>query len=450
MRALNIEAEQQKQVLIEKARQEADNARKAAKIRHQKIVSDRSALLQAIKNLKKQNKQLDADIVQTEKNIARLKQEEIILTEKLAETNAINKELSGFIRGNTKDLSTLLNQSLQSAFKKDREDFLKPMISQDQFPSMDDIRKMVDLLIEEIKLSGAVRLTKSMLVDRTGREIDANFLVIGNFTTMYHLENEIGFALYSDKSQRLFSLSKLPGKRIEQRNTAYMQGQSESAYMDISKGGALRQLTHQLNLIDQIPKGGPIVWPIVGILIIAILIILERVFFLLRKRVNADAFTQAVCSHASKGEWQDCLDMCEKSSKKSIPKVLKAGLECRDMSRTDMENALQEAILNEIPSMERFLSTLGMLAAIAPLLGLLGTVTGMINTFHVITYYGTGDPRMMSGGISEALVTTMLGLSVAIPIMLVHTLLTRKVENTIAQMEEKAVSFVNMVFKNRN
>jgi len=124
--------------------------------------------LQAIKNLKKQNKQLDADIVQIEKNIARLKKEETILTEKLAETNAINKELSGFIRGNTKDLSTLLNQSLQSALKKDREDFLKPMINQHQFPSMDNIRKMVDLLIEEIKLSGAVRLTKSVLVDRTG------------------------------------------------------------------------------------------------------------------------------------------------------------------------------------------------------------------------------------------------------------------------------------------
>ncbi len=115
-----------------------------------------------------------------------------------------------------------------------------------------------------------------------------------------------------------------------------------------------------------------------------------------------------------------------------------------------MENALQEAILNEIPRIERFLSTLGMLAAIAPLLGLLGTVTGMINTFHVITYYGTGDSRMMSGGISEALVTTMLGLSVAIPIMLFHTLLSRSVETEICKMEEKAVSFVNMIFKNRN
>ena len=133
-----------------------------------------------------------------------------------------------------------------------------------------------------------------------------------------------------------------------------------------------------------------------------------------------------------------------------IPKVLLKALPFKDRSRSDMENALQEAILGEIPAIERFLSTLGMLAAIAPLMGLLGTVTGMINTFHTITYYGTGDPRMMSGGISEALVTTMLGLAVAIPIMLCHTLLSRMVETQISRMEEKAVSFVNMVFKARN
>jgi biopolymer transport protein ExbB len=121
-------------------------------------------------------------------------------------------------------------------------------------------------------------------------------------------------------------------------------------------------------------------------------------------------------------------------------------MEFRTLKRTDMENALQEAILGEIPPLERFLSTLGMLAAIAPLMGLLGTVTGMINTFHVITFYGTSDPRMMSGGISEALVTTMLGLCVAIPIMLCHTLLSRQVETMIATMEEKAVAMVNAVF----
>jgi biopolymer transport protein ExbB len=120
------------------------------------------------------------------------------------------------------------------------------------------------------------------------------------------------------------------------------------------------------------------------------------------------------------------------------------------MSREEMENALQEAILREIPPMERFLSTLGMLAAIAPLLGLLGTVTGMINTFHVITSHGTGDPRIMSGGISEALVTTMLGLAVAIPMLMAHTWLGRAVDKTIGEMEEKAVALVNMVHKTRH
>ena len=114
-----------------------------------------------------------------------------------------------------------------------------------------------------------------------------------------------------------------------------------------------------------------------------------------------------------------------------------------------MENGLQEAILGEIPRLERFLSTLAVLASIAPLLGLLGTVTGMINTFQIITFHGTSDPRLMSGGISEALVTTMLGLGVAIPIMLCHSLLSRRVETIIAQLEEKSISFVNMVCQAR-
>ena len=220
--------------------------------------------------------------------------------------------------------------------------------------------------------------------------------------------------------------------------------------MDISKGGALRQLTHQLSLWEQIPKGGPIVWPIMGILGLAGLILLERLFFLFRKRMNVDAFMLKIQRLINENRWEECRVLLESKRKKLIPKVLLTALEFRDQERVDMENALQEAILGEIPHIERFLSTLGMLAAIAPLLGLLGTVTGMINTFHVITYYGTSDPRMMSGGISEALVTTMLGLSVAIPIMLFHTLLNRRVEMLISKMEEKAVSFVNMVFKNRN
>ncbi len=256
--------------------------------------------------------------------------------------------------------------------------------------------------------------------------------------------------LYSDQSQRLFALSKLPDRRIAVNLKAYIKGEQDHVYMDISKGAAIRQLTHQLSLWDQIPKGGPIVWPIVAIFAVALIIVLERLVFFFRKQVNADKFMKRLAPLVTENRWDECRTLLESTKNRLIPKVLLTAIDFRNQDRVDMENVLQEAILNEIPRIERFISTLGMLAAISPLLGLLGTVTGMINTFHAITSYGTGDPRMMSGGISEALVTTMLGLSVAIPVMLFHTLLSRRVETEIGKIEEKAVSFVNMVFKNRN
>ena len=116
--------------------------------------------------------------------------------------------------------------------------------------------------------------------------------------------------------------------------------------------------------------------------------------------------------------------------------------------RRDVDILLLDRLaLHVRPYIRRSLSTIAILAAVAPLFGLLGTVTGMITTFHVITLHGTGDPRMMSGGISEALVTTMLGLAVAIPIMLVHTFLSRRVDHIVGDMEEQAVTLTNILYQ---
>ena len=127
--------------------------------------------------------------------------------------------------------------------------------------------------------------------------------------------------------------------------------------------------------------------------------------------------------------------------------VLRAGLEARDEDRDTLESVLQEAILHELPRIERGMAVLAVLGAVAPLLGLLGTVTGMIDTFRVITLFGTGDPKLMSGGISEALITTELGLAVAIPIMLLHTFLSRRADHIVGDMEEKAVQLTNIIQK---
>jgi biopolymer transport protein ExbB len=148
------------------------------------------------------------------------------------------------------------------------------------------------------------------------------------------------------------------------------------------------------------------------------------------------------------GDFTQSSDLLE-DKKGPVFRVLAAGLAARKATREVLDSVLEEAILKELPRLEKFLPTLQVLAAIAPLLGLLGTVTGMINTFQVITVYGAGDPRMMSGGISEALITTELGLAVAIPIILLHTWFARRVDVIIGDMEEKSVS-LSIALQNRD
>ncbi len=449
MRQDYIRLEQKRKKFLEKAEQELKQARQEAVDKEKFIKSHKNALLAAIKALKLKNNNMKKSNIRIRADINEIGKKEAEAKKEFEKTLAANKELSGFILDNAKDLNTILNNSFEGALERNQTDYLNPLINQEKFPSMKDIKVMADILFKAIVSSGEVRKTRIMIVDRKGKEVETDSLLIGNFTGIYSLENETGFLLYSGKSRRFFAISKLPDSKMRANLKAYMNGKTDDVYMDISKGEALRQFIHKLNLWDQIPKGGPIVWPIIFILGIAVLIILERVVFFLRKTMNNDLFMAELEPFVLQRKWDKCRKMLVAKKKKFVPDILLTALEFKDQQRVDMENALQEAILRKIPDIEKFLSTLGMLAAIAPLLGLLGTVTGMINTFHVITYYGTGDPKMMSGGISEALVTTMLGLAVAIPIMLVHTLLSRKVETEIGKMEEKAVSFVNMVFKSR-
>jgi biopolymer transport protein ExbB len=450
MRVLHVQAQEAKQQLLEKVAAEKQVAEQAAEQSRALITHDRKALQKVIADLKAGNHQISQAIKKLESQYTPLEEKEKKLSEQLAEMDSMVHELVGVIRVTAKDVGALIDQNLQSALAERQDRFLKVIAEQDQFPAMEDIRAMVTVLLDDIQRSSEVSLQRGTVTDRAGAPIEAQILTLGNFTAAYRTDNEVGFLNYSPTSRKLFALSRLPTGRMQKQLVRYMEGQSDAVPMDISRGGALRQLTHELSLWEQIPKGGLIVWPILTILALGLAIVFERVIFLLRRRHDSDGFIQRINTLAVGRQWDECRKICTNHGAKPVARVVAAGLECYRMGREEMENALQEAILKEVPAMERFLSTLGMLAAIAPLLGLLGTVTGMIDTFHVITLHGTGDPRMMSGGISEALVTTMLGLSVAIPIMLAHTLLNRAVDNHIGQMEEKALALVNIVHKSRS
>ena len=450
MRLLQIKARRQKEALIQKARAEKQAAEKEAAASRARIMADRDALLKALAGLESACRQAAEQVRHLESTCKELEAREKKLNADLAETGGMIRELVGVIRTNAKDIDALVHRNLQTALEKERPDFLGDIAGRNRFPGMDDIRKMAAVLQRQIKLSGQVSLQPGAIIDRSGRQVQARVLTLGPFTAAYRLGGEVGFLSFSPAGSKLYALSKLPPRRIRKQLAAYMDGKSEAVPIDISRGAALRNLTHRLSLWEQIPKGGPIVWPILAIFALGLAIVAERTFFLLRRRTDGDTLMTKIEHLARQANWPGCLELCHLLAAKPLARVLAAGLECRQMERQELENALQEAILKEAPPMERFLSTLGMLAAIAPLLGLLGTVTGMIDTFHVITMHGTGDPRLMSGGISEALVTTMLGLSVAIPLMLAQTVLNRTVDNNISQLEEKAVALVNVIHKYRD
>ena len=377
MRVLHVQAQQAKQKLLDKVAAEKQAAEQAAAQSRQRITRDREALQKAIADLKEGNHQLSQTITKLESQYAPLVEKEKQLSEQLAEKESMVRELVGVIRTTAKDVGALINQNLQSTLGERKDGFLKDIAEQNQFPAMEDIRGMVTVLLNEIQISGEVGIQHGTVVDRTGAPADAQILTLGNFTAAYRTDNEVGFLAYSPAGRKLFALSRLPTGRMQKQLARYMDGQSDSVPMDVSRGGALRQLTHELSLWEQIPKGGLIVWPILTILAMAIAIVIERVIFLVRKRLDSDEFIHRINALAAGRRWDECRQICTNHETKPVARVVAAGLEYFRMGRKEMENALQEAILREVPAMERFLSTLGMLAAIAPLFGLLGSISSV-------------------------------------------------------------------------
>src|SRR5690242_16602772 len=190
--------------------------------------------------------------------------------------------------------------------------------------------------------------------------------------------------------------------------------------------------------------GGPLMWPIILCSIAAAAIILERLWTLQDKRVLPRELTQKVWQLIESNQVNDkVIAALEQNS--PLGRVLAAGLANRHRSREAMMERLEDTGRHVIHELERFLNTLGTIAGISPLLGLLGTVTGIIKSFNAIQAGGMGDPRALSGGIAEALVATAAGLCVAIPSLFAYRYLRGRVERIVVEMEKQAMRMADAV-----
>jgi len=197
-------------------------------------------------------------------------------------------------------------------------------------------------------------------------------------------------------------------------------------------------------MLEIFEKGGFLMYPIFICSLVAVTIFFERMFYLKSVKTKSNRFVLRVKNLVKKGSIELAISACRKSPT-PISKIMLTGLMKFGQGRDEMKEAIEDSASQEIPVLERNLSTLSTIGNITPLLGLLGTVFGMVKAFNVIAVMGVGKPEALAGGISEALLTTAFGLSIAIPTIVVYNYLSHRVDKLIREMEVNCVDLVDLL-----
>ncbi len=214
----------------------------------------------------------------------------------------------------------------------------------------------------------------------------------------------------------------------------------------LAQGTTGSEATFSLGFGSLLKAGGPVVWILIGLSVVALAIFLERLFFYKKSKLNTREFLKQIRVVVSAGKVDEAIKLCEETPG-PIPRIVKAALEKAGSSESEIRQAVEDATVYEVPLLEKNLGYLATIASISTLLGLFGTVTGMIKSFFVIAEAGTGNPALLAKGIAEALITTAAGLMVAIPVLIAYNYLVAKVDGIVWDMEKAAVEIVEMLKK---
>ena len=340
------------------------------------------------------------------------------------------KELFGHLTGAAGDIRAKLNQSIVSAQIPGRTDFLDELIdkmsSDTRLPSIEDIEKLWYEQQREMVESGRVVKFNRSVLRANGQPEEMEVVRVGT----YNLLADGMYLEYSPESGLVSELTRQPSgysggaEDLQDASSGFTKvGLDPTGPLG---GGLLAALINAPTLVERWHFGGIVGYVITAVFAFAIALAVWRFFVLfgMSKAVKAQLQTQVA------------------DDSNPLGRVLKVAADNPGLDAESLELKLHEAVLKERPSIESGLNLLKIIAMVAPLLGLLGTVTGMIITFQMITLFGAGDPKAMAGGISQALITTVLGLVVAIPTVLMHTLVNGKAQGILHVLEEQSAGIV--------
>ncbi|MCH9699656.1 MAG: MotA/TolQ/ExbB proton channel family protein [Gammaproteobacteria bacterium] len=275
-----------------------------------------------------------------------------------------------------------------------------------------------------------------------GTETKGSIIEVGKIAA--YGVSDLGSGALVPAGDNLFKLWSQPARLTAESLSKGEQPDILSTFLFESTEKAIEE-KQEKTIVETINDGGVIAWIIIALGTIALLLVIVRTLYLWQSSLSAGRLASEVSDLVSNGKTDAALQQC-KQTKGSIAQVLSATIRNLDKDRDHLEDVVSEAILHESSHLNRFGSVILLVAAVAPLLGLLGTVTGMIATFDVITEFGTGDPKLLSGGISIALITTEIGLAIAIPTLMLGTLLSGWAERIKDAMEQAALKIANLYY----
>ena len=365
----------------------------------------------------------------------RKNQEKLRIAEEayLKQLGSLN-ELFGHMQSITTDSRVTFESSLTAAeFGKEREKFLgdltQKMGESTELPTIEEIERVWYEIMREMKATGEVSRFTATVINVDGTQTECDVVRVG----VYNAVCGNSYLEYVPTKGQYQFLARQPAGRYTSSAGRVSDADASSGYVSFSvdpsgpSGGALlANLVQNPSLLERINQGGIIGYIILAIGGITLLYAIYKyvMLYMMGREVEAQ------------------LASSTPNSNNPLGRVLKVGASHMKETIDRLELKLAEAIMAERPSIERGISFVKIVSVVAPLAGLLGTVTGMIVTFQQITLFGTGDPKIMAGGISQALVTTVLGLVVAIPTTLAHSFLQSSARSVVDVLEEQATGIV--------
>jgi len=340
------------------------------------------------------------------------------------------KELFGVLQTVAGDSQARFDNSLTNIHYPDREDFLvelgSKMAGANTLASIEDIERLWFELQREVTESGKIVRFRHDVTRANGDVEELDIVRVGTFNLAF----DGGYLTYDPSTGHISELQRQPDQSRYTNSASDMMdaeaGDLVTFGLDVTRGGILALLVESPTLKDRIQQGGIVGYCIIGLGIIGLLIAIWRFMGLSNdsRKVSAQ------------------LKRDSASSDNPLGRVLATYESNKSADTETIELKLSEAALKEMPGLTKGLLFIKVISVVAPLMGLLGTVTGMIKTFQVITLYGAGDPKMMAGGISQALITTVLGLVVAIPMVLLHTIVSGQSRKVINILQSQSAGLV--------